>query len=150
MLELGQQAPDFELSNQNGTLIKLSEYKGKKVVLYFYPKDNTPGCTKEACSLRAGYEAISQTGTVILGVSPDSTTSHQKFIDKFDLPFDLLSDPDHKVMEQYDAWGEKNMYGKVVVGVKRSTFLIDEEGKIFKIFKKVKTASHNEEILPFL
>jgi peroxiredoxin Q/BCP len=150
MLEVGSQAPDFTLKNQRGEDVSLSGLKGKKVVLYFYPKDDTPGCTKEACSLRDNFPTITDTNTVVLGVSPDKEASHVKFIDKYSLPFDLLSDPDHGMMEAYDAWGEKNMYGKKSMGVKRSTFIIDEEGKILKIFKKVKTDIHGEEVLPFL
>jgi peroxiredoxin Q/BCP len=150
MLEVGSIAPDFTLKNQKGEDVSLSSLKGKKVVLYFYPKDDTPGCTKEACSLRDNFPTITDANTVVLGVSPDKEASHVKFIEKYSLPFDLLSDPDHGMMEAYDAWGEKNMYGKKSMGVKRSTFIIDEEGKIVKIFKKVKTDIHGEEVLPFL
>jgi len=150
MVEVGQIAPSFELKNQRGEVVTLEQYRGQKVVLFFYPKDNTPGCTKEACSLRDHFGEIQNKGAVILGISRDSEESHQKFIDKFDLPFDLLVDPEHQVMESYGAWGEKNMYGKVTVGVKRSTFIIDEEGKVVKVFKRVKTAEHGTEVLPFL
>jgi peroxiredoxin Q/BCP len=136
MLEVGSQAPDFTLKNQRGEDVSLSSLKGKKVVLYFYPKDDTPGCTKEACSLRDNFPTITDTNTVVLGVSPDKEASHVKFIDKYSLPFDLLSDPDHGMMEAYDAWGEKNMYGKKSMGVKRSTFIIDEEGKSLRSLRR--------------
>lgn len=150
MIETGHVAPDFTLVNQKGEEVALSSHKGKKVVLFFYPKDNTPGCTKEVCSLRDHFGEITQKGAVIYGISRDSEASHQKFINKHTLPFDLLVDNEHQVMELYGAWGEKNIYGKKSIGVKRSTIIIDEEGKIIKIFRKVNTAIHGEEVLPYL
>ena len=147
MIEVGQQAPDFSLPDQDGNTTTLSQFRGQKVVLYFYPKDNTPGCTKEACSFRDNLPAISQKGAVVLGVSADSTGSHQKFRSKFELPFTLLSDPDHTVIQAYGAWGTKKMYGKEYEGIMRYTFLIDENGVVTKVFTKVKTAQHAEEVL---
>lgn len=150
MLNENNKAPNFTLPDQNGNKISLSQFKGKKVVIFFYPKDNTPGCTKEACSIRDTYSTIKNKNTIILGISPDSTKSHQNFINKFQLPFLLLSDPEHTVIEQYNAWGEKKMYGKTYMGVLRSTFIINEAGNIIKIFSKVKPANHGSEILEFL
>ena len=150
MVEEKKLAPDFELKDTNGQMVKLSQFRGKKVVLYFYPKDDTPGCTKEACSLRDAYSAIQGKNTVILGVSPDDGASHEKFVAKYNLPFTLLSDPDHVVMELFGAWGEKNMYGKISIGVKRCTFVIDEEGTVMKIFRKVNTETHAVEVMPHL
>lgn len=147
MLEEGQKAPNFKTKIQTGETRSLKDYKGKKLVLYFYPKDDTPGCTKEACNLRDNYEDLQSQGYEILGVSPDSDASHIKFIDKHDLPFDLAVDTDHKLAEAYGAWGEKNMYGRKYMGILRSTFIIDEKGKIEKIIKKVKTADHTAQIL---
>lgn len=149
-LEVGDKAPSFSLKDQNGKTVKLSDYKGKKVVLYFYPKDDTPGCTKEACSLRDNNKKIQVANAEVIGVSADGQASHEKFIDKYGLPFTLLSDPDHSMMEKYGAWGEKNMYGKIVQGVIRSTFIIDEEGKIAHVFRKVKTDTHGEDVLKVL
>lgn len=145
-LKEGQQAPLFEGTAQDGKKIKLSDLKGKKVVLYFYPKDNTPGCTAEACNLRDNYTDLLKKGFVVLGVSPDSEKSHKGFIEKYTLPFPLLADPEKKILNLYGAYGEKNMYGKTVMGVLRSTFIIDEAGKIEKIISKVETASHTEQI----
>lgn len=147
MLKVGDIAPDFGLKDAEGNMITLSDFKGKKVVLYFYPKDNTPGCTKEACSFRDVYDDILAAGAVVMGVSPDSTASHQKFRNKQNLPFYLLSDEDHKVAESFGAWGEKKMYGKTYMGIIRSTFIIDEAGKIIKVFPKVKPEDHGAEIL---
>lgn len=138
MLEEGAIAPDFTLEADGGREVSLSHYRGKKVVLYFYPKDNTPGCTTEACNFRDGYSQIIAAGAVVLGVSPDSVKSHAKFKLKLDLPFALLSDPDHKVAEMYGAWGEKKMYGRAYMGIIRSTFIIDEAGQIIKVFPKVR------------
>ena len=146
-LKEGQKAPLFEGTDQDGKTIKLSDYKGKKVVLYFYPKDNTPGCTAEACNLRDNFSELKKKGFVILGVSPDSEKSHQGFIRKYSLPFPLLSDPEKKILNLYGAYGEKMMYGKPVTGVLRSTFIIDENGNIEKIISKVNTAAHTEQIL---
>ena len=147
MLEEGDNAPDFAVKNQNGEEVKLSDFRGKKVVLYFYPKDDTPGCTKEACSLRDGFEQFKQRGIEILGVSTDDEKSHQKFISKYQLPFDLLADTDKEIVEKYGVWGEKSMYGKKYMGTIRKTFLIGEDGKIAKIFDKVNVSEHADEVL---
>lgn len=146
-LKVGDKAPAFSLKNTEGKTVKLADYKGKKVVLYFYPKDDTPGCTKEACGFRDDFSALRERGVEVIGVSGDNQKSHQKFTEKYSLPFTLLSDPDHSVMEKYGAWGEKNMYGKIVQGVLRSTFVIDEQGKIAHIFRKVKTDTHSQDVL---
>lgn len=150
MLEVGKKAPDFTLTDQNGKKISLKDLKGKKVVLYFYPKDNTSGCTKEACNFRDDFPKFKKSETVILGVSPDSVSSHKKFAEKFDLPFSLLADEDKKVVQLYDVWKEKSMYGKKYMGVERTTFIIDENGKIRQIFNKVKVDGHNEEVMKAL
>ena len=146
-LKVGDKAPAFSLKDAAGKTVKLSDFKGKKVVLYFYPKDDTPGCTKEACGFRDDHTILQERGIVVLGVSADGQASHQKFIQKYSLPFTLLSDPDHSVMEKYGAWGEKNMYGKIVTGVLRSTFIIDEQGKLAHIFRRVKTDTHSQDVL---
>ncbi|MGB9594301.1 MAG: thioredoxin-dependent thiol peroxidase [Anaerolineae bacterium] len=143
----GQAAPDFELPSDRGEKVRLSDFRGKKVVLYFYPKDMTSGCTKEACSFRDTYPQYEEQGAVILGVSPDSPQSHVRFKSRYNLPFLLLSDEDHKVAEQYGVWGEKQMYGRAYQGILRTTFVIDEEGKIAKVFTKVKPDGHGEEVL---
>jgi thioredoxin-dependent peroxiredoxin len=147
MLEAGVKAPDFTLKNQRGEEVSLSDFKGQKVVVYFYPKDNTPGCTKEACSIRDSYTDIQTTGAVVLGISADSVKSHAGFAQKHELPFHLLSDPEKSVIKAYGAWGEKKMAGKSYEGIIRSTFVIDEQGIISKVFKKVKTAEHGTELL---
>lgn len=147
MLELGTKAPDFTLPDQNGDLHSLSEYKGKKVILYFYPKDNTPGCTKQACGFAERYPQFTEKGAVVLGISKDSVASHKKFEEKYGLPFTLLSDPERKVIQAYDVWKEKMNYGKLSMGVVRTTYLIDEEGKIAKAFDKVKAADNPEQML---
>lgn len=147
MLNEGDIAPDFTTKDQNGNAVKLSDFKGKRVVLYFYPKDDTPGCTKEACSLRDSFDVFEEKGIKILGVSTDNEKSHQKFITKYNLPFDLLADTEKEIVEAYGVWGEKNMYGKKYFGINRTTFLIDENGKIIKIFKKVKVDEHADEVL---
>lgn len=147
MLDVGQAAPDFTLSDQDGNPVSLSALKGRKVVLYFYPKDNTPGCTKEACSFRDQFSALSDQGVVVLGVSPDSVASHRKFADKHTLPFTLLADPEHQVAEAFGAWGEKTLYGRKFLGLIRSTFLIDEAGVIRHVWKKPKTDIHADEVL---
>jgi peroxiredoxin Q/BCP len=146
-LKVGDSAPDFSVNDQSGNPVKLSEFKGKKVVLYFYPKDNTPGCTAEACNLRDNYEALQKAGYVVLGVSTDSEKSHQKFIDKFELPFPLLADTEKEIHEKYGTWVEKSMYGRKYMGTARTTFLIDENGKIQEIIGKVKTKDHTAQIL---
>ena len=147
MLEVGDKAPSFTAKDQNGNKVKLSDFKGKKVALYFYPKDDTPGCTKQACSLRDGFPRLKQEGIEVLGVSPDDEESHQKFIEKYDLPFTLLADNDKKLVNKYGVYGERNLYGNKFMGVKRTTFLIDETGKIVKIGKRVKVAEHADEVL---
>ncbi|MGN6370646.1 MAG: thioredoxin-dependent thiol peroxidase [Phycisphaerae bacterium] len=143
----GKAAPAFTLESTEGKALSLSEFKGKKVVLYFYPKDDTPGCTTEACNFRDSFADFKKAGAVILGVSPDAVKSHEKFRAKFDLPFPLLADPDHAVAEKYGVWKEKSMYGKKYMGIERSTFVIDSNGKIAKIFSKVKVPKHHEEVL---
>lgn len=146
-LKVGETAPDFEVNDQSGNKVKLSDFQGKKVVLYFYPKDNTPGCTAEACNLRDNYTALQKAGYVVLGVSTDDEKSHQKFIDKFELPFPLLADTDRQLHEKYGTWVEKSMYGKKYMGTARVTFVIDEKGKIDEIIEKVKTSDHTAQIL---
>lgn len=150
MLKENSMAPDFELPNENGELVKLSSFRGQKVVVYFYPKDDTPGCTKEACSFRDAKPIFDDLNAIIIGISRDGGTSHQGFIAKHGLNFTLLSDEDHKVMEEYGAWGEKMLYGKVSIGVIRSTFIIDEEGKILKTYYKVNTAVHGQAVSNYL
>jgi len=150
MLKENTKAPDFELADESGVLRKLSDYLGKDVVLYFYPKDDTSGCTTEACNFRDDYSAYEKAGVTILGVSPDSPESHTKFKAKFHLPFNLLADVEHKVCELFGVWGKKSMYGKEYYGVNRTTFLIDKEGMIRKVFEKVKPADHSAEILASL
>jgi len=149
-LKVGQKAPDFNLLNDAGQKVKLSDYKGKKVVLYFYPKDDTPGCTTEACNFRDGIEEIQQRGAVVLGVSADSVDSHKKFKNKFELNFPLLADPEKKMIESYGVWKEKSMYGKKYMGIERTTFVIDGQGKISHIFPKVKVNEHYDEVLEAL
>lgn len=146
-LKVGDAAPDFSVNDQSGKPVKLSDFKGKKVVLYFYPKDNTPGCTAEACNLRDNYQALMKAGYVVLGVSQDDEKSHQKFIDKFELPFPLLADTEKEIHEKYGTWVEKSMYGRKYMGTARVTFVIDENGKIEEIIEKVKTKDHTAQIL---
>jgi len=140
-------APEFSLSDENGQLRKLSEYKGKTVLLYFYPKDDTPGCTTEACSLRDDYSAYEKAGVVILGVSADSAASHLKFKQKYHLPYTLLADIDHKVCEAYGVWGQKKMMGKEYMGILRTSYLVGQDGFIKKVFAEVKPAEHSQEVL---
>jgi peroxiredoxin Q/BCP len=150
-IEEGKAAPAFTLEDEHGNKVRLADFKGRNVVLYFYPKDDTPGCTKEACGFRDLWRKIEATGTAILGVSPDSGASHRKFIDKYRLPFTLLSDPDKKVMEKYGAWGEKVLYGKKMTGVIRSTVLIGPDGKVKKHWRRVpKAADHPERVFAVL
>lgn len=146
-ISAGIPAPDFEMLDDTNTPRKLSDYRGKNVVLYFYPKDDTPGCTKEACNFRDDYSAYEQAGVVILGVSPDSVASHVKFKKKFQLQFPLLADDEHKVCDLYQVWGPKKFMGKEYVGVLRTTFLIDTEGSIKKVFENVRPAEHSVELL---
>ena len=147
MLNTGIKAPNFELPDQNGTIHTLEEYRGKKVILYFYPKDNTPGCTKQACGFSERYPQFMEKGTVVLGVSRDTVASHKKFEEKYGLVFTLLSDPERKVIEAYDVWKEKKNYGKVSMGVVRTTYLIDENGIIIRANDKVKAAEDSEKML---
>ena len=147
MLEVGTKAPDFELPDQNGVMHKLSDYIGKKVIIYFYPKDNTPGCTKQACGYSLKKQEFEEKNVVILGISKDSVGSHKRFEEKFQLAFTLLSDPERKVIEAYDVWKEKKNYGKVAMGVVRTTYLIDEQGIIIKSNDKVKAAEDPEKML---
>lgn len=149
-LKEGDKAPDFAGVDQNGNAIQLADFKGKNLILYFYPKDDTPGCTKEACNLRDNYDMWLEKGYAVVGVSPDDEASHQKFIEKYNLPFSLIADPEKKVMEAYQTWGEKNMYGNIKMGVLRTTFVIDTEGTIAKVFKRPKTAEHTEQIVKAL
>ena len=146
-LKEGSKAPSFKAKDQSGNTISLSDYKGKKLILFFYPKDNTPGCTAEACSLRDNYKLLQKNGFELLGVSVDDEKSHQKFINKFDLPFPLLADTDQKVVNSYGVWVEKSMYGRTYMGTARKTFIIDENGKIAHIIEKVDTKDHASQIL---
>ena len=150
MLETGTLAPDFTLESDGSGPVSLSDFRGKKVVLYFYPKDDTPGCTTEACNFRDDHSALTAAGAVVLGVSPDSIKSHRSFKDKYELPFLLLSDPAHKVADAYGAWGPKKMMGKSYVGIIRSTFVIDETGKIMRAFPKVDVKQHSQDVLAVL
>lgn len=150
MIKEGQKAPTFKLKNQNGEMISLDSFKGKNVVLYFYPKDNTSGCTKEACNFRDEFPKFNKLDAVILGVSPDSIESHKKFAEKYKLPFSLLSDEKKDVLGKYGVWQEKSMYGKKYMGVVRTTVVIDKQGRIKKIFPKVKVDGHNKEVMEAL
>ena len=150
MLEVGSQAPEFTLSDKEGKLVSLSDFRGKKVVLYFYPKDNTPGCTRQACAFAQNFEAFRERNTVIIGISKDSAASHLKFAQKYNLPFVFLSDPELQAIQAYGVWQEKKLYGKVSMGVVRTTYLIDEGGIIEKIMPKVKPDTNADEILAYL
>ncbi|MFB3909478.1 MAG: thioredoxin-dependent thiol peroxidase [Candidatus Eisenbacteria bacterium] len=146
----GDKAPDFTAATGSGESVSLRDFRGKKVVLYFYPRDNTPGCTREACAFRDNLARVKRKGAVVLGVSPDSAASHAKFAEKFDLSFPLLSDPDHEIAKAYGVWVEKTLYGKKSMGIERSTFVIDETGKIQKAFRKVKVDGHVDQVLAAL
>jgi thioredoxin-dependent peroxiredoxin len=150
MVAVGERAPDFALTSDDGRRYALRDFRGKKVVLYFYPKDDTPGCTKEACSFRDNLARVTSKGAVVLGVSRDDTASHAKFRDKYDLNFPLLSDDDGKVTDAYGVWKMKNLYGREFFGIVRTTFLIDEEGKISRIWPKVRVEGHTDEVLAAL
>ena len=150
MIEEGKQAPDFELPADSGETIKLSALRGKPVVLYFYPKDDTPGCTTQACGIRDSYGEFKKRGAVVLGVSPDDETSHVKFKEKYELPFTLLADPQHEVAEQYGTWVEKKNYGKTYMGIERSTFVIDGKGNLVKVMRSVKPDTHATDVLAAL
>jgi peroxiredoxin Q/BCP len=149
-MKVGQKAPEFTVVDDSGKTVKLSDFKGKKVVLYFYPKDDTPGCTKEACSFRDGISEIRKQGAVVLGVSADSAESHQKFKKKYDLNFPLLADTEKKIIEDYEVWKEKSMYGRKYMGIERTTYVIGKDGKISHIFPKVKVGEHYDEVLAAL
>lgn len=149
-VEIGKQAPDFTLENQDGKQVSLSDYQGKNVVLYFYPKDMTPGCTTQACDFRDNHEAFEQEDTVIVGISPDPIERHQKFIEKHGLPFELLADTEQEVATLYDVWKLKKMFGKEFYGIERSTFIIDKQGVLQKIDRKVKVKGHIDETLAFV
>ena len=150
MLEVGMKAPEFTLSDKDGNAVSLSDFLGKKVVLYFYPKDNTPGCTRQACAFAAAYEGFKARDVVVIGISKDSVASHLKFAQKHELPFILLSDPELQAIQAYDIWQEKKLYGKVSMGVVRSTYIIDEQGMIEKVMPKVKPDTNATEILTYL
>ena len=150
MLTVGSAAPDFALASDAGETVRLSTLKGKQVVVYFYPRDDTPGCTKQACGVRDAWDAFAAAGAVVLGISPDGEASHAKFKAKFSLPFTLLSDPDHTVAEAYGAWGEKSMYGKKVKGILRSTVVVGADGKVKAVFQKVKPDAHARQVLDAL
>jgi peroxiredoxin Q/BCP len=150
VIEEGTQAPDFELQSHDGSTVRLSDLRGKPVVLYFYPKDDTPGCTAQACGIRDVWSELQRTGAVVLGVSPDSPRKHVKFREKHDLPFALLSDDEHQVAEKYGTWVEKRMYGKTYMGMERSTFVIDAEGNVAKVMRTVKPADHADLVLAAL
>ena len=150
MLEMGMKAPEFNLRDKDGNSVSLSDFLGKKVVLYFYPKDNTPGCTRQACAFAAAYEGFKAKDVVVIGISKDSVASHLKFAQKYDLPFILLSDPELQAIQAYGVWQEKKLYGKVSMGVVRTTFIIDEQGNIEKVMPKVKPDTNAAEILSYL
>jgi thioredoxin-dependent peroxiredoxin len=150
VVEEGKPAPDFELQSDSGETVRLSDLRGKPVVLYFYPRDDTPGCTTQACGIRDDWSAFEQSGAVVLGVSPDDEASHTKFKQKYGLPFTLLADPDHKLTEEYGFWVEKTMAGKRYMGVERSTVVIDENGTVAKVFRRVKPAEHAQQVLTAL
>ena len=149
-IQTGSIAPDFSIASSSGKTVSLSDFRGQTVIVYFYPKDDTPGCTKEACSFRDTFDALSNAGVTVLGISPDSVESHNKFIEKFNLNFQLLSDPDKSTAQNYGAWGEKNMYGKIVVGMKRMSFLVNPEGTVQHVWSKVKTESHGKDVLTLI
>ena len=150
MLEVGTKAPDFELADKNGEMVRLSDYIGKKIILYFYPKDNTPGCTRQACAFAQSYDAFKEQDVIVIGISKDSVASHLKFAEKHALPFILLSDPELQAIQAYDVWEEKKIAGKVGFGVVRSTYIIDEQGNIEKAMPKVKPDTNAAEILAYL
>ncbi len=150
MLTVGQKAPDFTLNDRNGNPVSLSDFLGKKVVVYFYPKDNTPGCTRQACAFASAYQAFKEKNVVVIGISRDSVASHEKFAEKYGLPFILLSDPDRVAIDAYGVWTEKKLYGKIGLGITRSTFIIDEQGMITHVMPKVKPDTNAQEILAML
>ncbi|MFZ9299604.1 MAG: thioredoxin-dependent thiol peroxidase [Chitinophagaceae bacterium] len=145
----GQKAPVFKATDQNGNTVSLSDFKGKKVAIFFYPQDDTPTCTQQACNLRDNFTLLKKNGIAVVGISPDDVEKHAKYQSKYDLPFTLLADPKHKIIESYGVWGEKNMYGKKYMGLLRTTFIIDEKGVVIKVIKKPKVKMHAEEIITF-
>ncbi len=150
MLEVNASAPNFSLADKDGNMVSLADFRGKKVVVYFYPKDNTPGCTRQACAFASNYEEFKSRDIVVIGISKDSVKSHQKFAEKYELPFILLADPELAAIKAYDVWQEKKLYGKVSMGVVRATYIIDEQGNIEKVMPKVKPDTNAEEILAYL
>jgi peroxiredoxin Q/BCP len=150
VVEEGKPAPEFELASDSGDTVKLSSLRGKQVVVYFYPKDDTPGCTTQACGIRDAYGEFERAGAVVLGVSPDDESSHLRFREKYELPFTLLADPDHRVSEAYGVWGEKSYGGRTYMGVERSTFVIGEDGTVKKVMRKVKPDTHADDVLAVL
>ena len=150
MVEEGEPAPDFELTSDAGEPVRLSDHRGKPVVLYFYPKDDTSGCTRQACGIRDSFSAFESRGAVVLGVSPDTVASHVKFKEKYALPFTLLADPDHRVAEDYGVWRERHAYGKTFMGIERSTFVIDRDGNVAKVMRRVKPDTHADDVLAAL
>ena len=150
MVEAGKTAPEFELQTDAGETVRLSDYRGKPVVLYFYPKDNTSGCTTQACGIRDAWKEFERAGAVVLGISPDSVTSHEGFKQSYDLPFTLLADPDHEVAEAYGVWGEKSRYGRTYMGIHRTTFVIGADGKVESVIENVKPATHADDVLALL
>ena len=150
MVEEGKPAPDFELTSDNGETVRLSDFRGKPVVVYFYPRDDTPGCTAQACGIRDNWEAFGERGAVVLGISPDDENSHTKFRQKYGLPFTLLADPDHRVADEYGVWGERSLYGKKYMGIERSTFVIDPNGNVARVLRRVKPDTHAEQVLQAL
>lgn len=150
MLQVGTKAPDFTLSDQNGNTVRLSDFSGKKIVLYFYPRDNTPGCTRQACAFAQSYDGFRSKDIVVIGISKDSVASHKKFAEKHELPFILLADPELQAIQAYDVWQEKKLYGKVSMGVVRTSYLIGEDGTILQVLPKVKPDTNPAEVLAFL
>jgi peroxiredoxin Q/BCP len=149
-MQEGSKAPSFSAPDQHGNKVSLADFKGRKLVLYFYPQDMTPTCTEQACNLRDNYAALKKAGLAVVGVSPDDVARHQKFAGKYDLPFPLLADPNRKIIEKYGVWGEKQLYGRKYMGVHRTTFLVDEKGKVMKVFGKPKAKEQAQEILKYL
>jgi thioredoxin-dependent peroxiredoxin len=150
VVEEGQEAPDFELTSDAGERVRLSQFRGKPVVLYFYPRDDSPGCTRQACAIRDSYDEFTDRGAVVLGVSPDEESAHVKFKQKHGLPFTLLADPEHEVAELYGVWGERKYMGRTYMGIERSTFLIDEQGRVARVMRRVKPDTHAEKVLAAL
>jgi thioredoxin-dependent peroxiredoxin len=150
VVQEGKPAPEFELTSDSGERVRLSDFRGKPVVVYFYPRDDTPGCTAQACGIRDSYDAFGERGAVVLGISPDDESSHVKFKQKYGLPFTLLADPDHQVAERYGVWGERKAYGKTFMGIERSTFIVDPEGNVARVMRRVKPDTHAQNVLEAL